>query len=67
MAQPLESLEKICRDVGRIIGSAVPKGTGFALLVFDFGEGGHMTYVSNSQRRDMVKALREMITKLEGS
>ncbi|MGF6641869.1 hypothetical protein [Paraburkholderia sp. MM6662-R1] len=36
---------------------------GFALLVFDFNriEGGRMNYISNANREDMMKALREFV------
>ena len=41
---------------------------GFALLVFPFGEddGTHrMNYISNSKRKDMIKAMKEFISKEE--
>lgn len=66
MAEKLESLETICRDIGRLIQGAMPgTGVGFALLMFDFGGGGHLTYVSNAQREDMIKALYECIANLQ--
>jgi hypothetical protein len=44
------------------------KGYGFALLVFRFGaeEKGRMNYISNAERADMVVALKELISILEG-
>lgn len=33
-------------------------------VLFDFGDGGTMSYVSNAQRADMVKALEELLGKL---
>ena len=43
-------------------------GLGFALLVFDRNriERGHMNWVSNGRREDMVVALKEMVAQLEG-
>jgi hypothetical protein len=38
---------------------------GFALLCFDFGEGGFSAYFSNAQRPDMIKHLRETADRLE--
>ena len=66
MAERLETLEEICRDIGHIIGGALPnKNIGFALLVFDFGEAGHLSYVSNARRQDMITALYECIANLQ--
>lgn len=42
------------------------EGFGFCLLVFDFGEGGNMNYMSNANREDMVTAMKECIAALEG-
>jgi hypothetical protein len=38
---------------------AIPPGYGFALLMFSFGEDGFLTHVSNANRADLVKLLRE--------
>jgi hypothetical protein len=66
MPEDLKKLEEVCRDIGKTIGTAIdnnfgPFKVGFALMVFDFGEGGHMTYVSNGQRQEMVRALQELL------
>ena len=67
MAIDLSKLEATCRAIGGLIASALPLGVGFALVLFDFGEGerNHLTYLSNAQRSDMIKTLREMVEKLE--
>lgn len=41
------------------------KGTGFCLLVFGFNAPGISNYVSNANRADMIKALRETADRLE--
>jgi hypothetical protein len=38
-----------------------PKKIGFAVLVFDFGGGGNMAWISNAKRADMIKALTEFV------
>jgi hypothetical protein len=48
--------------IGRDIGALLPDGWGFALLVFTFGPGGTMTWISNAQRPDMLQALQEFQT-----
>lgn len=40
---------------------------GFCLLTFDLGERGNMTYTCNAVRKDMIRALRELIGHLEVS
>ncbi len=40
---------------------------GFAVLVFDFGTGGNLGWVSNAQREDMINAMKEFIEKGGGS
>ena len=61
----LEEAERKTTEIGRIIGDQMPKGWGFALLIFSFGEQGFMNWVSNAQRADMIKALRECADRLE--
>ncbi len=36
---------------------------GFAVLVFDFGEGGGLAYISNAWREDMIEAMKEFIAR----
>lgn len=60
-------LEEACAALARPLAQALPEGVGFALLLFDFGSGGNMAYVSNANREDMLAAQQEMIAKLGGS
>jgi hypothetical protein len=63
---PLELAERKCGEIGRLIGSQLPPGWGFALIIADFQEtGGNMTYLSNCQRDGMVKLMRECAEKIE--
>ena len=47
------------------ISPMLPKDFGFAILVFPFGDGGTSNYISNAERADMIKALRETADRLE--
>ena len=38
---------------------------GFAFLAFEFGPGGRLLYVANTQRADIVEAMREFISSTE--
>jgi hypothetical protein len=65
-----ESITNMMRDIGGRIHNALDKSThkgtmGFALLIFEFGEGGALFYVSDAKRDDMVKAFKEFIAKQE--
>lgn len=61
----LEEAERKMQSIARVVGNMVPQGWGFAVLCFSFGENGFMNWVSNAQRQDMIKALRECADKLE--
>jgi hypothetical protein len=61
----IRALEAMCRDVAVTLRAALPPGCGFFLSLFDFGDSGWTTYMSNGQRDDMVKFLRELADKLE--
>ena len=65
MRATLEEAERSMQRIAKAVEPMVPKGFGFAVLVFSFGEKGFMNWVSNAQRQDMVKALRECADKLE--
>lgn len=58
-------IEEALYQVGQELKKRCPPGVGFALLMFDFGEGGGMFYASNAQRVDMIKAMKEFIQKHE--
>ena len=65
-----DAVTSMMRDIGGRIHSAIDKSThkgttGFALLIFEFGEGGALFYVSDAKRDDMVKAFKEFIAKQE--
>lgn len=59
-------LERKCAQVGKLLGLSCPPGVGYALLFFDFGEGGNLAYMSNGDREDMVKALEELLERWRG-
>lgn len=65
--QKLEELEERARAIGGLIGVGCDDfGVGFALVMFEWGDGGWLTYISNGQRADMIRALRECADKIEG-
>jgi len=60
----LASIEKHAREIGKILLDVLPPGVGFTLWLFDFGEGGWFTFLSNTRRDDMIRVFIEHIDKL---
>ncbi len=58
-------VEAKLKEIGHIIGDQMPEGFGFTLLMFDYGEGGGMFYMSSAKREDMIKAMKEFINRQE--
>ncbi len=56
-------LGKAMQDEMNDASSGAPLG--FAIVVFDFGPNGFMSYASNAQRADVAKLFRELATKIE--
>ena len=76
MTQPIDPermrfLEGTSREIGNLIGSVInrlsspsdKKQYGFTLILFSY-EGSELTYISSSERSDMIRLLQEMISKL---
>lgn len=67
-----ETMNNVARDLDAIFnGKNCPskkRKWGFALFVFPFGEApeGRMNYISNSDRQDMLVAMKEFIDRNEG-
>jgi hypothetical protein len=64
--------EATMRQIAKLVDTCLnandfPKKVGFVLLVmpFDGPEGARTNYVSNVLRQDMIKALKEVTTRLE--
>lgn len=59
MLDPIQAKHlEMMRAMAGLLDKAFPDH-GFCLMVFDFGEGGTMNYISNAKRADMLKALDE--------
>ena len=66
MATERKDLEDQVSAIGRALGDVIPEGTGFCLMLFDFGAAGNMAYTSNAERSCMLEAMKEFIAKAEG-
>lgn len=68
MPEPIQpEVREEMNRLAQAIKAGLPKGLGFALLVFDRERGGFMNYISDSDRNDMLQALRNLVTQLENS
>jgi len=60
-------MEAQAREIGNLLHELMgPSGLGFLVTLFEFGDGGWSTYISNGNRKDMVKYLRELAAEIEG-
>lgn len=49
---------------GELVGSSLPKGVGFGLVLFDGGGGlREFRYISNCERDDMFQCLESLVAK----
>lgn len=67
-----DSMRALATAIDEILNGTKEEGkkrkTGFALLMFDFEvtEGSRTNYISNTNRRDMILAMKEFIARAEG-
>lgn len=58
----VEGMAKIVRGI--LAEEGMDQQLGFTLILFEFGEGGNMSYASTAQRGDFLRLLDEMRGKL---
>jgi hypothetical protein len=61
------AIKALLQKIGRELKDQMPKGWGFSLLVFSYGEDGAMFYLSSAQRADMILAMQEFIQRQSNS
>ncbi len=59
------TMEGLMRDVGGLLDLAFPPGWVFALFAASVGPDGAFTYLSNADRDEMAKAIREWLEKID--
>lgn len=60
----MAKIEAKARVIGEGIHAVLPGGWGFVLLLAQFGEKGQISYISDCNRADTIKVLRQMADKL---
>lgn len=65
MTEREQQANSVLQNIAKDIKAKLPKGMGFALLAYEFGEGDdkRMLYVSNSNREDVMLAMVEFLEK----
>lgn len=62
-----EIVKRRMQSIARKVDEELPDNFGFVVLAFKFNEKGEMIYVSNANREDVVKSMKEFIEKTENS
>lgn len=60
-----EEAKETMRLLAEIIQTCIPDNFGFVMMIFDPKEHAQMNYISNCDRKDVVKMLYEFIEKTE--
>lgn len=60
-----EIVKRRMQSIARKVDEELPDNFGFIVLAFKFNEKGEMIYVSNANREDVVKSMKEFIEKTE--
>ena len=65
MTEREQQVNSVLQSIAKDIEAKLPKGMGFALLAYEFGdaENRRMLYTSNSNREDVMRAMVEFLEK----
>ncbi len=69
MSEIDEYVKKNMQVIAKKVDNELPEGYGFVVLAFNFEEGKNkeLMYVSNANRKDIAKAMKEWIEKTKNS
>jgi nitrous oxidase accessory protein NosD len=60
--------KNVMQEIAAYIHQRIGKKYGFCVLIYEHNtDKGRMNYVSNSQREDVIKAMKEFIEETEGT
>lgn len=59
------TMRHLAEGIETVMSKLAGKKVGFVLLVFPFDEAGRLNYISNADRKDMKKALAELLNRWE--
>ena len=56
--------KEIMQDFGKIVATLLP-GYGFFLMIFEFNSQSRCNYISNAEREDVIRSMKEFIERTE--
>lgn len=56
-----EDVRDTMNRLGNLIGHQLPPGWGFALMIYQYGDDGALTWISSAEREGMLKMLQEFM------
>lgn len=62
-----EVVKSKMQTIAKKVQEELPNDFGFVVLTFKFNELGQMIYVSNANREDVIKSMKEFIKKTENN
>jgi hypothetical protein len=62
-----DEMKEACRAIADHLKGFLPKGVCFATFLFSVGEHGFTAYISNAQRDDVSKALRDHLKRADAA
>jgi hypothetical protein len=60
-AKDAEKPPVLMRNIGKMVGEALPEGWGYVVLGFSFGADSRWHYVSNANREQIIKVVQAFI------
>jgi len=58
-------IEAMMKRIADVISDRMPPGWGFNLMLFEYGEGGALFYISSALREDIISVMKEFIKRNE--
>lgn len=58
-----EIIEQLLKELGTTLATRMPEGWGFTLMLYSYGPGGDLFYISSARRDDMIRVMREFMAK----
>ncbi len=58
-------IEELLKKIALVISDQMPERWGFNLMLFEYGPKGSLFYISSAQREDIIKVMKEFISRNE--
>lgn len=64
---PEQETRETLKLLAKTITMCLPEGYGFFLMVYEHNSDGRANYISNSQREDVIKSMKEFMERTENA